>query len=214
MNRDLSDLLIHVRQHVPGCPEQMMLDALRAKFRELCERSAVWRERLPKLDVYKGLSDYELDIPFNMQLVALRQLYWGDRALPFRSIEKVRATDGGSDTPMSSEPDWWTMPELSVVRLYPAPDADATGQVEPYAAVTLAQGESVFPADLMRFAEGIGFGAASRLKLMPGMEWTDREGAQAFDREFRVTVSDATRASITGMSGNPGHASNAAFNPP
>jgi len=212
--KSLDDLLPYLEPHVPGCPEPMMIDALREKFRELCERSGVWRERLPKLDVYKGLADYELDVPFNMELVSLKQLYWGDRALPFRSIDIVRATDGGNDTPTSNEPDWWTMPELNIVRLYPAPDADSTDQLEPYAAVTLAIDESVFPAELMRFAHGIGAGAAGKLKMMPGQPWTDREGFQQFNRAFRVAAGEAIRWSMTSMSGQPGRASGAQFNPP
>jgi len=185
-----------------------MLDALQAKVREFARESGVWRDRLPKLDVYKGLADYQLDIPYNAELVALHQLYWGDRALRFRAINQVRATD------QSNEPDYWTMPELNVVRIDPAPDADLTDQLEPYAALTLARGESACPDELMQFAEGIGYGAAARLKMMPGMPWTDREGMPAYEREFKSTIGDAKKLAMTSMSGVSGRSREIGFHPP
>lgn len=203
---NLDDLVSHVEPHVPGCPHPMMIDQLRAKVQELCDRSHFWRERLPKLDVYKGLQDYELDLPYNARLVAIHQLYWEDRALRFRSIDKVRATDGGGDDDTSSEPDWWTQPTWTIVRIYPAPDEDKTGKLEPYAALSLAEGESEFPDDLAQFARGIGHGAAAALKLMPDQPWTDRQGVQMYERNFKADMATATGIAMRGMRNIPGRA--------
>lgn len=209
---NLSDLLPYAEPYVPGCPEPMILDQLRAHAQMLCERSQFWRERLPKLAVRKGQEEYRLLTPHNARLVAVREVYWDDTAIPWRSIDEVRATRGAVTE--AQQPDYWTQPEWGVIRIDPAPDADATGKIAVYAALSPDDAADTLPDELREFARGIGQGAAAALMVMPGKPWTDREAFQMYERSFYGAVGSATQRALRGMHNRSGRAAPAGFDPP
>lgn len=204
MRIPLEQLVGEVRPWVVEAPEPLIVQSLFHAVGELCDRSMVWRERMPAMHVFKDVAEYEIDTPYYGDLVGIFEMYWDGDPLPFASINDVRSRSADESTPSSTRPSRWTMPDFGIVRLIPAPDEDHSDMLRPYGALRPTHDIGEIPDWMRRWSEGIASGAAARMLAMPSKPWSANNAAeiQFHQRKFESAIGEASRIAVTGFRGH------------
>lgn len=190
-----------LRMMVPDVPRELLLSTARDALEELCQRSQVWRETTPTINVFANLSDYELDVPAYAGIVAVNAVYWDGAPLGYVDINRVKALGEDLTRPAQNRPNGWTSPALQTVRLLPAPDADHADILTAYCSLRPAHDATEFPEWMLRFREGVAAGAAYRLLNMPRTSWYAPPASANAYRHFQDAIDEATGLAMTGFTG-------------
>lgn len=200
--RKVADFLPFVLPFVPGCSNPQAKQAIVSACIEFCEQSMI-AQNIQTETVVSGTMDYDVEVPAQMSLVRVMQVFYKGARLKPRSREMVvnpmalRAESIDDVTIQTGTPFEWFIraPEDEVVTVYPRPDALAasTGGLTIVSALQPAVGATSVPDVLFdNYAEDIGFGAVARLVAVPGQSFSAPAAEAGFRKKFLDALSGAT----------------------
>lgn len=174
-----SDLLSRALPHLPGCPEPLVEQELRAAAIKFCRDTHVWEERLTDVYLVDGIDLYELAVPEESEVVALVYAKQGDETLcpdinvfGHMRFETVPSPDKG---PVSVK-----------VRLQPSRDAEG------------------MPDRIgLDYDEAIVSGAIAKLAAMPKKDWTALELVAHHGAKYLEGVAEARVRKARGNTERP-----------
>jgi|GEM_PF-5628456 len=190
MGTALSEMYQYMMPELPGCPKPLIIQHLRETIREWAYRTQAWEQDLNDIDIVDGTSDYELDSPVEDTEIA---------GLVHRPSDDVGVHYDGRLLSPGVE---YTIPVAKdVIHLVSAPVADLTDGLEITAVLTLANdatASSEVPDRLFQdYRQTWAYGAMSRLMLMKGKKWSDKETGILYHNIYwdaiRLAIGERTR---------------------
>jgi hypothetical protein len=180
-----------VQPHVPGCPEIVIDQHLQEAAADFCARSEVWRFDIERGYTFRGVSDYDVDVPQGAVLENVTSLFLDGGRLA--QLADVYAAPNPTTPPAA--PTHYGRYEDQQIRFFPTPDARyeyrGSGVLKPKLTATGVE-------DFIYETHGrsIACGAIASLTIIPGKEWTNPELALYYRTKFIRDCDDAKRRDL------------------
>ena len=186
-------LLPEILPMVPGCPDSLVQNNIRAAVVELCERSSVYQQELDPITTVSNIYEYDLEAPSG---TSVQKILWVTHAgadlepitsaLLEQRIPKWR-TEGGV-------PQYFLQQTSSLFSLAPVPAATAVSSTTVRAVLKPSYTSTACDNDVMNdYRDTIVNGALFRLLRIPNKDWSDLQGASVYGQLFNQGVEAAER---------------------
>jgi len=180
---NLFDLEDDVLFDLPGCLSSTIQRALTRICRELIEKSKVWKEKLPLLDVVAQQTDYAINVPYNAVI---------------KNLEDVRVIQASTQNfndmlPLSQL--YYDYILENILRFKSTSVAPRVAMVDGMQITALLVPSfnctSIPTWIFERYAEGFIAGAKARLMLSPNKPYTNLELAQVNEVKYNEYLTNA-----------------------
>ncbi len=193
----LTTLLDRVHDEFPAVPEFMALRALSDAVKEFCQRTHIWRQAIPDVQLAIGSASYNLVVPTGLQVVALKDVRLGpDKIYPIPTavlLARVHSPAHGKPTAFAE----WAPDMIELDR--PVKEAELLSIV---AAVTLALGvvDVEVPDSLIsEYGEALAAGAKMRLVRQASQPWYSPDTGPIYASAFYAAVGAAKGRVMTAL---------------
>jgi hypothetical protein len=184
----LDTLLPEISPIVPGCPEPVILNAVRTALTEFCTRSLFWKERLVPVSVQSGDFPYTIPAPAHGQFARVLSAHAGEvelHATSYDALDRNSDWDSKTGTPYH----YVITPNRQLV-VYPKPESAINLRLTvAYTALPTATVMEDFLFDRWRYA--LASGALKLLYAMPDKGWSHPDLAPYHANRFEVAIKDA-----------------------
>lgn len=183
------DMLNDVIPDVPGCTNELAINALRNAAIELYTKSWIYTQQCDPQDTVIGQAEYDLDTFNGYKTVGIVSVAFNDAALTPAGVTSLNRSnlywqdDTGTPTNYLSN-------DYTTVRLYRIPDL--VGTLNATVALTPAKnatGIENFLYDL--YSESLAAGAKARLMLIPSKPYSDPNTSREYRAQFAAAITDA-----------------------
>lgn len=195
LTRQYTDLYPDLIPYLRGCPEPIVLSAIRRMTRKFCSRSEAWRVELDPITLREGITEYEIDAPFDAEIRRISEL-------------RINTEDGvDAGIPGTLIPDdkyLYDRYDDSKVVLDDAyePTEDVTNGLEiKVVLVPKRDADRIDVFFLDMWQDVIIGGVMSDLMVMPNVKWSDPARALIGNQEYLRGISMA-RAELDRQSTN------------
>ena len=194
-------LVKEILPYVPGCPDSLVINHLRAATIETCEKSKAYVHDLDPLSTVAGVFEYDFGQPTGTDV---HQILWMIHA----------GNDLDPISPRSLElnfPDWRN--RSSIPRVYlqktpdifwviPVPASSSTDAIRLSVALKPTRSSSSINTDFSTdYRDAIIYGTLYRLLRIPSKDWSDSAAANDYYLLFQGEIEDAE---LRGRAGNLG----------
>ena len=186
-------LLPDILPMVPGCPDSLIKNNIRAAVIELCERASVYQAELDPLTTVGNIYEYDLEAPSG---TAVQKILWITHE--GKDLEPLTSTLLEQRIPKWREgngvPEYYVQQGASLVWLVPIPTATGVSSTIVRAVLKPTHTSSACDDGVMNdYRDTIINGALFRLLRIPNKEWTDLQGASVYGSLFNEGTMIAER---------------------
>ena len=177
-------LLPDILPMVPGCPDTLIKNNVRAAVIELCERSSVYQLELDPLTTVGNIYEYDLEAPSG---TTVQKILWVTHA--GKDVEPLTSTLLEQRIPKWREgngvPEYYVQQGSSLVWLVPIPTSTSASSTIVRAVLKPTHTSTACDDGVMNdYRDTIINGALFRLLRIPNKEWSDLQGASVFGSLF------------------------------
>lgn len=198
-----STFLKDVLPIVKGCPQPMVIDALRDAARELCERAPIWRDEVDSIMYVAGVAEYDLSAPDNTEIVQVVEVYQNGYG-PLQQIteQALSAADPRWKERTSNQPTYYIHPAIDVLRIVSIPSVSATtplvikGWLQPSLSATEMDSKV-----LTKWRDHIVYGAKARLLALTEVSWSNPAMASYYAVSFETSKAKAAGYALSQSAG-------------
>jgi len=182
----LSDLYIALVPELPGCPEGMLLEALRRGAREFCLKTEAWQIQLASINLVADDPDYTLVLPTSYDAVEIRRIV----EVRINTAEGVTNGDEG----VLQKPHTYFLTQPTTLEFFEdyTPSESITSGLDVKVAVAPPVLTTTEHMDWAGFftpwSHALVDFAKSYLMRMPGKKWSNAGMATFYLAEFNKTV--------------------------
>lgn len=188
-------LLPEVIPMVPGCPDTLIENHLRAATIELCERAPVLQAELDPVTTIAGIFEYDFEPPTGTVVHKILSVVHDGKDLePVTPALIDQRMPDWRRTDRRGTPEYWVKVTQSLFWLVPVPAL--TQARSTYLRVQLKPTHTSDTTDdelIADYRDTIVNGALFRLLRLPSKDWTDYKGAQVYGTLFNEGVIEADR---------------------
>ena len=186
-------LLPDILPMVPGCPDTLIKNNVRAAAIELCERASVYQAELDPLTTVGNIYEYDLEAPSG---TAVQKILWITHE--GKDLEPLTSTLLEQRIPKWREgngvPEYYVQQGSALVWLAPIPTATGVSSTIVRAVLKPTHTSSACDDGVMNdYRDTIINGALFRLLRIPNKEWTDLQGASVYGSLFNEGTMIAER---------------------
>ena len=168
--------LPEVMPDLPGCPEPMVINAIRNAAIEFCERSWAWRVDLDPIDAIANQAVYDLSPPNSSVVCHVIYVDFMGKQLFPATPDQLNDIWRGWRTVKNVQPTYFFLPDQRTIQLVAAPSAATVAAVNMTVALKPTRtSKGLETVVYEEYAEGIAHGAKARLNAQINKEWTDKE---------------------------------------
>ena len=188
-------LLPEIIPMVPGCPDTLIENNIRAAVIELCEKAAVLQAELDPVTTIAGIYEYDLEPPTD---TVVHKIMWvvhdGKEIEPISTNLLEQRKQNWRDADNSGTPEYFVKTSQSLFWMVPVPNETKASstilrvQLKPTQTSTTADDEL-----MSEYRDTIVNGALFRLLRLPSKDWTDFAGAQVYGSLFAEGIAQADR---------------------
>lgn len=180
-----------VLPYVPGCPDTVVENALRASSIELCEKAAVYTRELDPISTVAGIHEYEFGQPVGTKV---DKILWAIH--DGEDLEAISPRGLESQNPKwrdnTSTPKHFIQQTPDIFWLVPVPDTTKSNAVILNVSLKPSRTSNNISTQIADdYRDGIIFGALYRLLRMPARDWSDANAARDYAGLFAGTVQEA-----------------------
>ena len=177
-------LLPDILPMVPGCPDTLIKNNVRAAVIELCERSSVYQLELDPLTTVGNIYEYDLEAPSG---TTVQKILWVTHA--GKDVEPLTSTLLEQRIPKWREgngvPEYYVQQGSSLVWLVPIPTSTSASSTIVRAVLKPTHTSTACDDGVMNdYRDTIINGALFRLLRIPNKEWSDLQGASVYGSLF------------------------------
>lgn len=186
----LEDFIKHVGPHVPGCPEEVILDAIRDACIRFCTDTWIIREDLQPFLADSDEDTYELSTISGDGIVGIISFLYDERELTKRTEEELDVIDSGWRTADAGTPTMVTSPDdAGSVRLNRKAEVGTTSEMKVRVA-TKPQSDADEVADVLlsEWFRAIKYGALEQLFEIPKKGWSDIKQSMWYGKRFNFEI--------------------------
>jgi hypothetical protein len=184
-------LVKEVLPYVPGCPDSLVINHLRAATIEACEKSKAYVQDLDPISTVAGVFEYDFDQPTGTDVHRiLWMIHAGDDLDPIspRSLE-LNFPDWRN---RSSIPRVYLQKNPDTFWLVPVPTSASTDAVVLSVALKPTRSSNNISTDFSTdYRDAIIYGALYRLLRIPAKDWSDSTAASDYYNLFQGEINDA-----------------------
>jgi hypothetical protein len=188
-------LLPEIIPMVPGCPDTLIENNIRAATIELCEKAAVLQAELDPVTTVAGIFEYDLEPPTGTVVHKIMWVVYDGKDLePISTNLLEQRKPNWRDADNRGSPEYYVKTGQSLFWMVPVPNvtqASSTilrAQLKPTQTSTAADDELISD-----YRDTIVNGALFRLLRLPSKDWTDLAGAQVYGSLFAQGIVEADR---------------------
>lgn len=180
--------------HVPGCPQVLAAHELRRAAQAFFRQTLAWRVTQAPIAVTAGTAEVSTaPLDAEQELVRIDAAWYDGKRIGPVTAEVLDGSYVDDWQTHTGTPTNYLQIVPGVVRLYPAPLADAATGLKLRLIVTPSDTSTGLPDDLaLRYTDEIHVGAKSRLMLYPGKPWTSAELGGFYGQTFGQLIDRAT----------------------
>lgn len=192
--------LPEVLPFAPECPETVAVNAIRNACIEFCQKSLYWLYDHDPLTVMAGVSTYTLEVPDYTTPAVVTDAWYDNLVLEPRGADELRKGYAYDWRSMEGSPQFFTQELPGEVILVPTPLVTLTSGLNMIVALKPTR-DSVDIDDNIyeNWAEGISYGARSKLLALPGQTFSDPSSAAAYAALFTNAIGQAKIARNRGL---------------
>ena len=193
---DFKTLLPDIQIEARSCATGLINRMLRWTLQDFCKRTHYWHHDIdpitliPANDLALNTFLYEIPIPENTRIIAMRDLVYSNNPLLERSADWLDEHMTSWRTAKGNPVYFLVMTERTV-RFVPASDKVQAIAVSGRVILEPDVNAVTFGDDLLRYQEGIVSGTLSRLLSMKNRPWTDGPRAAVCAGVYSMAISDA-----------------------
>ena len=188
-------LLPEIIPMVPGCPDTLIENYIRAAAIELCEKAPVLQAELDPVTTRVGTFEYDLEPPTDTVVHKIMwAVYDGKDLEPISTNLLEQRKPSWRDAANRGSPEYFVKVSQSLFWLVPVPNATKVSST--ILRVQLKPTQTSLSADdelMSDYRDTIVNGALFRLLRLPSKEWTDYSGAQVYGSLFNEGIAVADR---------------------
>ena len=178
---------------VPGCPDTLIENNIRAAVVELCDKASVYQAELDPVTTVSGLFEYDLEPPSG---TSVRKILWATHQ--GKDLEPTTTTLLEQMLPKwredSGVPEYFIQQNSATFILAPIPSVTIVGSTIVSAVLRPTHTSTSCDNDVMNdYRDTIINGALFRLLRIPNKDWSDMKGAEVYGELFSRGVDDAER---------------------
>jgi hypothetical protein len=186
-------LLPEILPMVPGCPDTLIENNIRAAVVELCDKASVYQAELDPVTTVSGLFEYDLEPPSG---TSVRKILWATHQ--GKDLEPTTTTLLEQRLPKwredSGVPEYFIQQNSATFILAPIPSVTIVGSTIVRAVLRPTHTSTSCDNDVMNdYRDTIINGALFRLLRIPNKDWSDMKGAAVYGELFSRGVDDAER---------------------
>lgn len=188
----IEDFYKFVSFELPGCPEELMRQAIVYTAKDFCSRTHAWNVFMDPIRLVDDVAEYELEYPYGSKPVAAMAVWIGARKLdPITSNQLADALPDWQ-TAKSNEPRFYNAAKLdSAITVYPTP-INSTAELTMRVALEPRLDSAQLPDMLLeKYADAIASGAKARLMVMPNKQWSAPANGVAYKAAYEGAVVEA-----------------------
>jgi len=196
---DLTDFLPDVAPSVPGCPQALMLDAIRNACMRFCEDAWIIRETLAAIDVNIGVDEYTMTASAGRKPVGIVNFLFDSRQIDIKTEEELDIIDSGWRTADPGVAFYASMltPDTFKLNRVPA-EAIVGGMIVRIATKPSNTATAVDDLLYRDWRDAIRYGALEELKEIPDKGWSDAAKATEFGRKFNFQIQRGKARAVMG----------------
>ena len=209
---DFADLVSTVAAHVPGCPDQVIEDAVREGAIECCRRTRLWKYR-NEVAIRNGVWAYALPKRNATDAISLLTAHLNNSPYKMQPIDPEdlrRYVPNFRELGANAEPRYISQDSIDTFFVAPVPDKSYSVHML-VALAPASNAESMDDAVFRRLRKAMEHRALQELMIQPNMPWQDLEMASYHAKQFIYQVNDARAESNMSVSGKPLRAASAVF---
>lgn len=209
MTVSFETFLPEVMPEVIGCPEQIVINAVRNATDEFCKATNIWKYTHDPMASIAGVAEYELDVPSHAQVASVLSVKQGDWMVEGKSEDWLNSAIHDWQDQESTSSAYYTFETPPVIRLVPYPSATVANDIRVRVSLRPTPNASKTDSALYNeWHEVIAHGALSRLKAMTDKPWTDLNGVAYhkslfLDQVGKATIQSQRNSARTGMRAQP-----------
>ncbi|MDB2618467.1 hypothetical protein N9X96_00260 [bacterium] len=193
-----SDLNVHIRPEVQGCPDFIIERAVRDAAIDFCRRTDVYIPEPEFVIVIGGVNEYSVTIPTGTELNHIIDIFDNHRALQPISYNELLRRLG--DETERGKPAYYSQRDNAEFFVAPIPnDSDSIRVV--YSVKPTSTSTSIPDTIGKEYREALVHGALFRLQMMAGHPFTNPNMASVNKNLFEREVGRTTRQVKYGFSG-------------
>lgn len=193
------DFLGEVMPYVEGCPLPLAKNHVKNAAIEFCQRTALWRHEMDRLNITTNIELYELspDLELDETISAINYatLIEDDNTKPLviTTDDLMNQTSPGWQTVAGQTPEAVLLADTENLRVYPIPERDILNSLVVGLILKPSRDSAGLPDWIFeQYAEVIAHGAKARLMGMKGRAWYSPEEGMDEQNDFDLGVSGAT----------------------
>ncbi len=193
------DFLGEVMPYVENCPVPVAKNHIKNAAIEFCQRTALWRQELDRINITEAIYVYELntELSTDESISAINYAYItetsGETSLTITTEDALDARNSVWRALTSTKPEAIMMVDTENCRLYPIPEADISNSLIVGLIMKPSRDAAGVPDWIFeQWAETIAHGAKARLMGMKGRDWYSPEEGVDEQTDFDNGVHDAT----------------------
>ena len=177
--------------YVHGCPQPVLVNALRYSAIQFCRRSEAYKYRPPTQNVLAGTANYVFALPTDTEVHGYADVKYDGNSITFNDWDNVTVSDPAYPS-IQGTPGTFTYQDPNTLYLVPVPDtAVVSGLLVSLVLRPTLTSAGINTALATRYWEAIIHGAVQRVCLMDKMVWSDAKKALLHGKLFLAGVSDA-----------------------
>ena len=188
-------LLPEIIPMVPGCPDTLIENNIRAAVIELCEKAAVLQAELDPITTVAGAYEYDLEPPSG---TVVHKIMWvvhdGKDIEPISTSLLEQRKQNWRDADNRGTPEYYVKTSQSLFWMVPVPNVTKASSTIVRAQLKPTQTSTAADDELMSdYRDTSVNGALFRLLRLPSKDWTDFAGAQVYSSLFNEGITQADR---------------------
>lgn len=189
---NLSIFMPEVRVYVPGCPNDLIKNAVRDACIRFCRDSWIVREDIEPGDVLVDVDDYKIIPGQYRQMISLVSILYDNEELPKMSEEELDQRDPGWRTSDPGRPTAVSMTQPDRIRLNRKPEETIVDGFIPRI-VTKPTRDAPYVNDRLYYdwKEEIQQGALTALLAIPEKKWTNIKLSTWNGKQFNAGIQTA-----------------------
>lgn len=188
-------LLPEIIPMVPGCPDTLIENSIRAAVIEFCEKSGVYQAELDPVTTVANIYEYDLEAPSG---TSVHKIMWavhdGKDIEPISTNLLEQRLPKWRDKSSAGTPRYYVKQTQSTFWLVPTPGVTAASSTVLRVQLKPTHTSTACNDDVMSdYREAIVNGALFRLLRLPSKDWTDYTGAQIYGALYQEGIIEAER---------------------
>lgn len=182
-------LVRDISLYAPNCPDQTILYALKMTVIDFCQETLWWKYEADPMDVIKGETEYQVEVPSGTESVLVLAAWYEDRPLVQTGFSARSRWPRLKAEAHEAQPQGFSAYNNETIKLYPTPDETKPESLRMLVALMPKRSATGADASMMDvWTDTLISGALSRIYDIPNQPFSNPDAAKKRELAYRQDV--------------------------